>query len=63
MNTFKTLTIHGQTYAIASDIQDDTIAKDTTWSSEKIDDQLGNVEASLDAILALQNTLMGGDGA
>lgn len=63
MNIFKTLTIGGQTYAVAAGIDDGAVSADTTWSSEKLHTLVGNVEASLDAIIAIQELLIGGEGA
>ena len=62
MNTFKTLTIDGQTYTVASGVRDDVICADATWSSEKIHRLMGTVEETLDGIIAIQNRLTGGDG-
>lgn len=62
MNTFKTLTVDGQTYTMASAVYDDAVSADTTWSSEKLDGMLGDVDAALVQIIAIQEGLMGGDG-
>lgn len=61
MNTFHSLTVDGQTYTIASSIQDDGVSPNTTWSSEKIAGLLGDTEQALDSILAMQEKLMGGE--
>lgn len=63
MNVFKTLTIDGQTYSPAPCIEDDTVAADTTWSSQKLNSRLGDISAALDGVLEIQNALMGGDEA
>lgn len=62
MNIFKTLTVGGQTYALAAGIDDGAVSADTTWSSEKLNNLAGNVETALDAIIAIQEQLIGGDG-
>ena len=63
MNLFKTLTVDGQTYTVAAGVDDGAVSADTTWSSKKIDDQLGNIATALDGIIAIQNGLIGGDEA
>lgn len=44
-------------------INDNVVSANTTWSSRKINSLIGDVESSLDEIIALQNSLIGGDGA
>lgn len=61
MNVFKTLTVNGQTYQVASAVDDQAVSPDTTWSSEKISGQLGAVETALDAIIVIQEQLIGGE--
>lgn len=44
-------------------INDNVVSASTTWSSMKINSLIGDVESSLDEIIALQNSLIGGEGA
>lgn len=61
----KTLTVNGQTYTVAdpdaAHIDDSSTAPDKTWSAEKLQGVLGDVETALDEIVAIQNELMGGN--
>lgn len=52
------LALHDKTDSI---INDDTIDGSATWSSSKLYTTLGEVESALDAILAMQNALIGGE--
>lgn len=63
MNVFKTLTVGGQTYTVAAGVDDSAVSPDTTWSSEKLSGLLGDVETALDAVIVIQNALIGGDEA
>lgn len=64
MKKMKILTVNGQSYEVcdpqAAHIDDDAVAADTTWSSIKLSGILGETEASLDGIIAIQNELIGG---
>ena len=63
MKKLKILTVNGQSYEIcdpqAARIEDGAVTAESTWSSQKLDSLLGDVEVSLDGILDLQNKLMG----
>lgn len=60
----RTLTVNGQTYTVAdpdaAHIDDSSVSPDMTWSAEKLQGLLGNVEGALDEIIAIQDALMGG---
>ena len=64
MKKLKVLTVNGQSYAIcdpqAARIDDGAITEEKTWSSQKLNSMLGDVEGILDGIIAHQNELMGG---
>lgn len=46
-----------------SQIDDSVVSATKTWSSKKIDGLIGDTESALDAIIEIQNSLIGGDGA
>ena len=60
----KTLTVNGQTYTVAdpdaAHIDDTSVSPDKTWSAEKLQGLMGDVEKALDSIIAIQNELLGG---
>ena len=64
MKKMKILTVNGQSYEVcdprAVHIDDEAVSADTAWSSQKLSGILGETEASLDSILAIQNELIGG---
>lgn len=65
MKKMKVLTVNGQSYGIcdpdAARIDDGAVSTDKTWSSQKLDSLLGNVEEALDGIISLQKELIGGE--
>ena len=48
-------------YAIAPAIDDTSADPQKTWSAQKLSQTIGQLDAALDAVLALQNQLLGGD--
>lgn len=66
MKKLKILTVNGQNYEIsdpqAARIDDTAVGAEKTWSSQKLSSILGNVEESMDGIIAIQNELIGGGG-
>lgn len=43
-------------------IDDESDQPEVTWSARKLTDLLGDMEQALDGILAIQQSLTGGDG-
>lgn len=56
-----TIRVGDEDYAIAPAIDDASADPEKTWSAQKLDATLGNLDAALDALLAIQNQLLGGD--
>ena len=50
-------------YAIAPAIDDTSADPEKTWSAQKLATTLGDLDAALDAVLAIQNALLGGEEA
>jgi hypothetical protein len=48
-------------YEIAPAIDDTSADPGKTWSAKKLTETLGDLESALDAALAIQETLLGGD--
>ena len=55
-----TLNIKG--YATHADIEVNYPHKDTVYTKEEVDEQIGSIESALDSIIEIQNSLIGGDG-
>ena len=48
---------------LMSDAEDKNVAYPSVWAVEKyVEAKVGNIESALDSIIALQNSLIGGDG-
>ena len=54
--------LHIKTYATTDEVHANYPHKDTVYTKEEINEQLGNIETALDAIIEIQNSLIGGDG-
>lgn len=50
-------------YTIAPAIDDTSADPEKTWSAQKLTACLGDLDAALDAVLAIQNALLGGEDA
>ena len=48
-------------YQIAPAIDDSSADPEKTWSAKKLTQTLGDLETALDALLSMQESLMGGD--
>lgn len=63
MKKMKILTVNGQSYEVcdpqAAKIDDDAVSADKTWSAQKLSGVLGDLDATLDGILEIQNGLIG----
>ena len=63
MKKMKILTVNGQSYEVcdpqAAKIDDNAATADKTWSSQKLSGVLGDLDATLDGILEIQNGLIG----
>ena len=60
MNYIHTIRVGDTDYAVGSAIDDTSAAADKTWSARKLTALVGDLDAALDALLALQNGLLGG---
>ena len=60
MNYIHTIRVGETEYAVGSAIDDASGAADKTWSAQKLSQTIGQLDAALDALLALQNSLLGG---
>lgn len=56
-----TIRVGDEDYAIAPAIDDTSADPEKTWSAQKLAATLGDLDAALDALLAIQNQLLGGD--
>ena len=58
-----TIRVGDEVYAIAPAIDDTSADPEKTWSAQKLAATLGDLDAALDALLAIQNALLGGEEA
>ena len=63
MSYIHTIRVGDTDYQISPAIDDTSADPDKTWSAKKLSACLGDMDTALDAILAIQNTLLGGDEA
>ncbi len=66
MTTIQTLTVNGKTYALpggGAEVDATLTQAGKAADAKAVGDQLGNIETALDAILAIQNGLIGGETA
>ena len=56
-----TIRVGEKDYQIAPAIDDTSADPEKTWSAQKLSNTLGQLDAALDQLLTLQNTLLGGD--
>ena len=61
MQYIHTIRVGETDYAIAPAIDDTSADPQKTWSAQKLSQTLGQLDAALDGILALQQTYLGGD--
>lgn len=65
MKQIQTIIINGVRYDIydpsAARVDDVAVSAESTWSSDKINTLLGDVESALDSVLAIQEELTGGE--
>ena len=61
MDYIHTIRVGGIDYPIAPAIDDTSADPEKTWSAQKLAATLGDLDSALDALLAIQNALLGGD--
>ena len=64
MNYIHTIEVGGEQYRLRdlSVIDDASVAPEKTWSAQKLTALVGDLDTALDALLVIQNSLLGGDG-
>ena len=62
MNYIHTIRVGETEYAVGSAIDDASTAPEKTWSAQKLTALVGDLDTALDALLVIQNSLLGGDG-
>lgn len=63
MSYIHTIRVGETDYLLSPAIDDTSADPEKTWSAQKLTACLGDIDAALDGVLAIQNTLLGGEEA